>query len=81
MNLARLERYARFGAARPFTGRICTVTYGKHVPRSVTGTVLGPSRHFSNGNSTGDLILRENTRERALISVALAQITNIEVIE
>lgn len=81
MNLARLERYARFDAARPFTGRICAVTYGRHVVRTVTGTVVGPSRHFSNGNSTGDLIIRENTRERGLVSVALAQITNVEVIE
>lgn len=60
--LARLEAHQRAQAVEVFAGRVCRVTYrhgGYTTERhDMVGRVVGASYHVTNGNSTGDLIIR-----------------------
>lgn len=74
----------RVAAVQPFIGKRCRITFGQFEPyRETTGVVIGPSLHLTNGNSTGDLIVRatwthERTTSVNVVSIALARVHNIE---
>lgn len=93
LRMANKSQAERTEAVRPFVDRLCKVTfrsgsYGDYT-QEVIGVVVGASFHATNGNSTGDLVVRARPgrvwRINGAIweaeSVALVHIGTIEVIE
>lgn len=79
----------RIAAVAPFTGRLCEVHFGQFRDESLVGVVEGVSMHATNGNSTGDLVVRARpgkdwlTRgeRHPLLSIALVWIRSIEPVD
>lgn len=91
--IAYLPPAERGRAVREYEGRLCRITYrgskayGGDFSRSVEGVVIGAAHPLTQGNSTGDLVVRARPGFRfgegdglAAVTIGLANVGTIEVL-